>query len=49
MIEGKEGAKKAKQSLSQSLTGQVSEVGKVKLPNCTHCGGGRGSKQNPKC
>ena len=38
MIEGKEGAKKAKQSLSQSFTGQVSQVGKVKLRNCTHCG-----------
>ena len=38
MIEGKEGAKKAKQSLSQSLTGQVSQVGKVELLNCTHCG-----------
>ena len=38
MIEGKEGAKKAKQSLSQSFTGQVSQVGKVKLRKCTHCG-----------
>ena len=38
MIEGKEGARQAKQSLSQSLTGQVSQVGEVKLRNCTHCG-----------
>ena len=38
MIEGKEGAKKVKQSLSQSMTGHVSQVGKVRLRNCTHCG-----------
>ena len=38
MIEGKEGAKKAKQSLAHSFTGQVSQVGKVKQRNCTHCG-----------
>ena len=31
MIEGKEGAKKAKQSLFHSFTGQVSQVGKGKL------------------
>ena len=36
MIKGKEGAKKAKQSLSQSMTGHVSQVEKVKLRNCTH-------------
>ena len=38
IIEGKEGAKKAKQSLSQPMTGHVSQVEKVKLRNCTHCG-----------
>ena len=38
MIEGKEGAKKAKQSLSQSMIGHVSHVEKVKIRNCTHCG-----------
>ena len=38
MIEGKEGAKKAKQSISQSTTGHLSQVGKVRLRNYPHCG-----------
>ena len=49
MIDGKEGAKKAKQSLSQSMTGHVSQVGKVRLRNCTHCGrSGHGSKSTDR-
>ena len=38
MIEGKKGAKKAKQSLSQSMTCHVSQLGKFELQSCTHCG-----------
>ena len=38
MSEEKEEAKKVKQSFSQSMTEHVSQVEKVKLRNCTHCG-----------
>ena len=52
MIEGKDGAKKAKQSLSQTMIVQVTQVGKERPQSCAHCvgaGHGGGLKDREKC